>query len=232
MRYSVLRRIQRTFTAVSFIAFLALGLLVARVVGVDLPLIGNDGRLGLVWRAFASDVALVSGHAGSDSGAVCMNANDQVTVTEADVNARVAALVAQQLRRAGVTVTMLTEKDVQLDGLVADVFLSLHSDSCVDLSGYKAAYRDDSSVNSEDARLVACIDQYYPAATGQRYHPDTITRDMINYHAFGRIAPQTPAAILEMGFLGGDQHLLVNEPDRVARGITQSILCFLNKSGE
>lgn len=230
VRYTFLQRMQRIFTVVSFVAFAGLGLLIAQVMGVDLPLIGSGGRPGLVWNVFASDVALVSGHAGNDSGAVCTDADGQATLTEAQVNATVAELVAQQLRRTGVTITILDEMDARLSGLRADVFLSLHSDSCVDLSGYKAASRDTSAIPDADARLIACIDQHYPAATGQSYHPDTITRDMIDYHAFKRIDPQTPAAILELGFLGGDRHLLENEPERVAAGVTQSILCFLNNA--
>ena len=50
---------------------------------------------------------------------------------------------------------------------------------------------------------------------------------MTQYHAFRRVAPDTPAAILEMGFLGGDRQLLTEQADTVARGIADSLLCFL-----
>jgi hypothetical protein len=51
---------------------------------------------------------------------------------------------------------------------------------------------------------------------------------MLDYHAFNRIDPQTPALILEMGFLGGDQELLTAQQDRVADGIVASLRCFLD----
>jgi hypothetical protein len=35
--------------------------------------------------------------------------------------------------------------------------------------------------------------------------------------------------ILELGFLGGDYDLLIGQPDLVARGVAQSLLCFLQE---
>ncbi len=58
---------------------------------------------------------------------------------------------------------------------------------------------------------------------------DTITEDMTEYHAFRRIRSQTPAAILELGFLGGDQGLLVRSPEKSARGVADGLLCFLEQ---
>jgi N-acetylmuramoyl-L-alanine amidase len=56
---------------------------------------------------------------------------------------------------------------------------------------------------------------------------NTITENMTEYHAFRRIDPQTPAAILELGFLGGDNDLLANQQDLLARGVADGLLCFL-----
>jgi hypothetical protein len=50
---------------------------------------------------------------------------------------------------------------------------------------------------------------------------------MTEYHAFRRIAATTPAAILELGFLGGDGALLTEQPELPARGVSDAILCFL-----
>jgi hypothetical protein len=74
---------------------------------------------------------------------------------------------------------------------------------------------------------VRCIDDIYATTTGLSRHADTITHDMTLYHAFRRIDPATPAAILEMGFIGGDQEMLVNRADLVAKGVSDSLLCFL-----
>ncbi len=135
--------------------------------------------------------------------------------------------MAERLRAQGIEVLVLEERDPRMMGLVADVLLSLHADSCVPLSGYKVATRPVSLVGQQEARLLACIHTHYPAITGLVDHPETITRDMTGYHAFRKIAPTTPAAILEMGFLGGDASLLVDHPTRVAEGVVQSLLCFL-----
>ena len=78
-----------------------------------------------------------------------------------------------------------------------------------------------------DARLVRCIDAVYPAVTGLAQHADTITHNMTEYHAFRKVAPTTPAAILELGFLGGDRDLLTNNAEVAARGVADSIRCFL-----
>ncbi len=227
-----MQRIQRIFIIIGFITFLALGLRVAPLLGIDLSFIGSRFQAVLMVAGNSPHVALISGHAGSDSGAICTADDGQVQLTEADVNATITELVAQRLRAAGFTTTVLDEMDTQLTGLSVDVLISLHSDSCVALSGYKATHRANSPILAREAHLIACIDQHYSAATNLIYHPDTLTHDMLGYHAFNRIHPETPAAILEMGFLGGDQHLLVDEPARVAQGIVASILCFLQDDPE
>lgn len=51
---------------------------------------------------------------------------------------------------------------------------------------------------------------------------------MTEYHAFRKVGVNTPAAILEMGFLGGNGALLQQQPDLVAQGVANAIYCFLN----
>jgi N-acetylmuramoyl-L-alanine amidase len=51
---------------------------------------------------------------------------------------------------------------------------------------------------------------------------------MTSYHAFDEIDENTSAAIVEVGFLNLDRVLLTQHPDRVAKGITDGILCYLN----
>lgn len=228
MRRDLLRRLQRVLFLISLFLFLAIGLLAAQAAGYALPSPAMWFPPEPAAQPPRIQVALISGHAGFDSGAVCTGENGAAALTEAEVNARVAQRVAALLADQGVEAVVLEEYDARLDGLVADVLLSLHADSCVDYSGYKAATRQVSLVADQEERLLACIDQAYPAATGLAYHPFTVTRDMIGYHAFRKIAPSTPAAILEMGFLGGDKALLTNHVDRVAQGVVESLRCFLS----
>jgi N-acetylmuramoyl-L-alanine amidase len=232
VRSSTVQRIQRFFAIVGFCAFCGIALITARIFGLG-PALGQDlASQSLVVEAFADQVALVSGHAGNDSGAVCTDAADVVTLTEAEVNAEVARLTADLLRRAGADVIILDEFDPRLEGLQAALLLSLHADSCIDASGYKAAFYTLSAQPATDQRILDCIDAHYATVTGLAPHPDTVTHNMTQYHAFRRIAADTPAAILELGFLGGDQTLLAEEPARVARGVADSILCFLDTPDE
>lgn len=228
MRHDSLHRAQRFFLFLVLALFAVVTLVAARNVGIgfdDVKALAPAGLLGPVWNR---QIALVSGHAGYDSGAICEDGAGQLLLTEADVNARVTELVAGQLRRAGAEVLVLEEYDAQLEDLQTDVLLSIHADSCIQVSGYKAAYYVNTLIPTAAERLLTCIDTHYPAETGLVHHPDTVTHDMTEYHAFRRIDPQTPAAIIEIGFLGGDQRLLADDPGRVARGIVASLNCFLD----
>lgn len=51
---------------------------------------------------------------------------------------------------------------------------------------------------------------------------------MTSYHAFAEIDINTPAAIIETGFLNLDRQFLTEHPDLAAQGIVNGILCFLN----
>ncbi len=168
-------------------------------------------------------VGIVAGHSGSDSGAVCPDG-----LTEAQVNRTIAEAVVKSLTEQGMTVDLLAEFDSRLPGYRADAFVSIHADSCqVTLSGYKVASLEDGSKAS--AQLADCLWKEYEGATGLPRHPNTVTYDMSRYHAFREIAPQTPAAIIETGFLKADRELLTQHPERAAQGIAAGIQCFLNQ---
>jgi N-acetylmuramoyl-L-alanine amidase len=230
MRRNSLQRLQRIFLVILLVAVLGIVLIGGRIAGYGLPSLDGTPSQGFVSALFNKQIALISGHAGYDSGAVCEDEAGNVSLREVDVNAEVAELTARRLRRAGADVMILDEFDPRLEGLQADVLISLHADSCIDASGFKAAHHVASPIIEEETRLLACIDQHYASATGLVQHPNTVTHDMTRYHAFNRIDPQTPAAILEMGFLGQDRPLLEERPQFVAQGVADSVICFL--SGE
>jgi N-acetylmuramoyl-L-alanine amidase len=52
---------------------------------------------------------------------------------------------------------------------------------------------------------------------------------MTSYHAFGEIDPNTPAVIIESGYMNQDRDLLTKNPSLVAEGITAGIMCYLNR---
>jgi N-acetylmuramoyl-L-alanine amidase len=175
-------------------------------------------------RAAGFRVGLVAGHSGYDSGAVCPDG-----LTEVEVNQDVAERVADRLRRAGAVVDLMQEFDSRLGGYRADAFVAVHVDSCeADASGFKVARVQQSAIPEVEDRLVDCLWQRYGEATKLAPHVNSITGDMRDYHAFQSIHPQTPGAIIELGFLGGDRRLLTRRPDRVAEGVAEGIFCFLS----
>jgi len=50
---------------------------------------------------------------------------------------------------------------------------------------------------------------------------------MTSYHAFKEIDEFTPAAIIETGFMNLDRSLLTQQPELVAKGVADGILCYL-----
>ncbi len=79
----------------------------------------------------------------------------------------------------------------------------------------------------QTARLTNCLRSRYATATGLQFHSGSVTGDMTNYHAFSEINPDTPAAIIETGFMNLDREILTQHADLIADGITSGILCFV-----
>jgi N-acetylmuramoyl-L-alanine amidase len=174
-----------------------------------------------LWRRGPS-VGLIAGHWQSDSGAVCADG-----LREDDLNLAIARRVERLLREEGYRVEVLPEYSPRLQGYRADALVSIHSDSCVSLSGFKAVRGADSGSPQRDDRLVDALTQSYAVATGLAFHEETVTEDMLSYYAFRRVAPETAAVIIECGFMGGDRSLLTDEQDRVAEGIANGIIAFV-----
>jgi N-acetylmuramoyl-L-alanine amidase len=180
-----------------------------------------------------TNIGIVSGHRGvhpdsglSDPGSVCADG-----LTEQQVNEMVATQVVALLQGQGYTVDLLDEFDPRLNGYRALAVVSIHADSCEyinDLAtGFKVASFAESSAPEEDARLVGCLINRYAATTGLEFRPNSITYDMTDYHNFHEIAPGTPGAIIEIGFLYLDRDYLTQHPDVVALGIARGIMCYL-----
>jgi N-acetylmuramoyl-L-alanine amidase len=177
-------------------------------------------------------IGIVAGHSGNDSGAVCVDGNGQVTLTEADVNLEIAAIVQQQLTQQGYTVDLLREFDTRLNGYRALAIVSIHNDSCEYVNDEATGFKVAAALNTNDInranRLTACLVDRYQASTGLTFHAGSITGDMREYHAFREIDPSTVAAIIETGFLNLDREILTKHTDLVAAGVVDGILCFAN----
>lgn len=180
-------------------------------------------------------VGIVLGHSGinpatgeEDPGSVCQDTG----LTELQVNREIGLRTAQALEAAGLTVDVLEEFDQRLFEYRAVALVSIHADSCTPINdqatGYKVASALETVVQDRSQRLVDCIVDRYGRATGLQYRPGSITRDMTEYHTFREIHSQTPAAIIETGFLYLDRDFLTSNPDKAARGIAEGVLCYVN----
>lgn len=173
-------------------------------------------------------IGVISGHRGpeNDPGAVCEDG-----LTESEINFSVAQLIVSELRSQGYTVDLLDEFDPRLEGYQAAAIVSIHANDCRDygelVSGYLVARAAARPPGGMDDRLAECIALHYGRSTQleRRY---TLTLDMTDYHTFREIHPQTPAAILELGFLKDDRVLLTQQQGLLAQSIINGVLCFLN----
>lgn len=174
-------------------------------------------------------IGIVAGHSGNDSGAVCPEALGGYT--EVDINLSVASLVRENLIADGYDVDLLAEFDPRLSGYQALALVSIHADSCEYIndqaSGFKVSAAISTKYPEQAARLTTCLRTRYAETTGLQFHSGSVTTDMTNYHAFNEISNDTPAAIIETGFMNLDRDILTQNPDVIAKGITSGILCFV-----
>lgn len=155
-------------------------------------------------------------------------------VREVDLNLAVAQRVAEMLRTRGIEVDVLPA--TVPPSYLADAFVAIHADgsSSTKPSGYKASAPWRASPASQHL-LDAMIAEY---GTATKLKQDgAITMNMRGYFAFNwmrhthAVAKTTPAIILEMGFLtnASDRDFMVNRQDRVAVGIANGIIRYLNE---
>ncbi len=169
-------------------------------------------------------IGVIAGHGGSDSGAICADG-----LQEVDVNRDIARRVVAMLTQRGWVVDLLDEFDVRLNGYQADALLSIHADSCnvPGKTGFKVTRAEAGFQPPSADVLVDCLTRYYAEHTGLAFDPYTITYDMTRYHAYYEIDRNTPAAIIETGFLLDDRELLTQKSDVVALGIADGMVCFI-----
>jgi N-acetylmuramoyl-L-alanine amidase len=222
---------------VSLAAFLSATLftaLPATGIGRTTPLfqqnLGNPNDLDSDTPSVTYHVGLVVGHWGHDVGAICSDSLGGYR--EVDLNYTIADLTRQYLQAEGINVDLLKEFDEHLKGYQGNALISIHADTCEYIpdygTGYKIAEAVDNKRPEQAARLMACIKNRYGEITGLRYD-HRITPDMTSYHAFGEVDPNTPAVIIETGYMNQDRELLTKNPALVARGITAGIMCYLNR---
>ncbi|MCG3141659.1 MAG: hypothetical protein HDKAJFGB_02973 [Anaerolineae bacterium] len=191
------------------------------------------------------DAAIVAGHWAvegaarvpdvPDSGAICPDGTREVDITKS-----VADKTLSLLQRRGYRAELLQEFDPVYQDVnptfAPRAFLSIHVDSCLQgpdyayATGYKIAHAEPSDNQIQDDRLVTCLTRSYDKVASKYDKPfnyNTITRNMTEYHAFRKIDPTTPAAIIELGFLGQDYDFLLQHQDEIAQGLARGLDDFL-----
>lgn len=167
-------------------------------------------------------IGLIAGHRGSDSGTECADGFTEVEITSATVEQLVS-----ELRQRGLEVDSLDEFDSRLEGYSATAVVSVHVDSCDFVNELATGFKIAGSPYTDSSQLSICLEQAYGEATSLPYHPNSVTPHMSNYHAFRKLAPNTQAAIIEIGFLNLDREMLVAGQDRVVDGLSNGINCLL-----
>lgn len=201
---------------------------------VALPPGPVHGRVGLQvghWESaeLPDELAVLRGQQGAESAGL----------REVDVNYAVARQAAALLRARGVTVDLLPA--TVPPGYRADAFVAVHCDVNGDpaMRGYKLARFSGSAIPQRDDILLETIGTRYAAATGQPRDLH-VTAAMTGYYAFNSrdfvhaIDPQTPAVIIELGFLTNpeDRELLKDRQDLLAAALADGILRYLMSQGQ
>lgn len=171
-------------------------------------------------------IGVVAGHWQNDSGAICPDG-----LQEVDINLTIATLVQKFLIQTGFDAELLAERDPRLNDYRASALISIHADSCdyinSEATGYKVAAAQATRYPERTARLTACLVQRYGETTRLPLHLGSITEHMTRYHAFEEVDPNTPAAIIETGFMNLDRAFLTQTPELAAEGIAKGIICFI-----
>ncbi len=171
-------------------------------------------------------IGIVAGHYKSDTGSVCADG-----LQEVDVNLDIATRVKERLAGEGYEVDLLEEYDGTLTNYNALALVSIHAGSCefidADSTGFKVSASLGSKRPDKANRLVACMTNRFQSVTGMKYQSGSVTPDMTSYHAFHEINQETVAVIIETGFLNLDRQILTGQPDLIAKGVADGILCYV-----
>ena len=233
-RVKILRHLLRIFSTAAVVAtvftiFSPLGLVGGGIDEIFSPPSGIEDNLFLPTPTNSPrpKIGIVVGHWGeyNDVGAVCPDG-----LTELEVNLEIASRTQQILQAEGFDVDLFKEYDDRLTGYRAIALVSVHADSCtfygLEATGFKVTSALATARPDKANRLVACIYSRYLETTGLPYH-SSVTTDMTSYHAFEEVHSDTAAAIIETGFLNLDRVILTQQPNLLAEGIANGVLCYI-----
>ncbi len=186
------------------------------------------------------NIGIQAGHGNGDPGAAfCSNQKEDSNLkNEADINYSIAKEVENNLTGLdpNFRVSLFVGGDQKIRGFDGDVFISLHSDQGVPgVSGYKisryggiAGLGTNGSGDDSDQLVATLWEEYGKSTELQKdLNPGHYPTRMLNYYALDWISKKTPGVIIEMGWLCDDLPILLFQQEKVAEGIANGILRFL-----
>ena len=153
---------------------------------------------------------------------------------EVDVNLRIARRIALDLSRTGVEVDLLPATVPA--GYDADAFVAIHADGGGPRErGFKVSVPWRASPASR--LLQGDIERVYGELSTIPRDRYGVTYNMRGYYGFSwyrfahAVAPSTPCAIIETGYLTSraDREVIVNDPDAAAAAIAAGIMLYLSE---
>ena len=170
-------------------------------------------------------VFLDPGHGGRDPGALGVRGTQEKTVVMAIARELQRELLAGNqyrvlLTRASDSYVPLRERVARAQAAKADLFLSLHADSCAD-SGVRGASvytLSEEASDREAAALAARENRADTVVSGLRLsdQPDIVARTLVAIAVL--TSPDIPAALVELGYLSNaqDEKLLTVRQHQIA----------------
>ena len=172
-------------------------------------------------------IGILVGHWKVDSGAVCENG-----IVEANVNEAIANQVSVKLSAMGYSVKLLAETDIDLINFRGPTLIAIYCKACDEESGSTSGFSIGTTLKTSDMNaantLAACMGEIYQKSTNLDFAYQIINSDHRAYPIFEVVNPKTPMIYLEMGSLFYDQAVLIDDSEKVANGIVNGILCYLD----
>ena len=150
--------------------------------------------------------------------------------TEAEVTLAIAQAAASALRAAGATVDILPT--VIPKGYAADLVVAIHTDGATSTSarGFFVDRSTRARTAAAETKLASALTEAYKSVGIPNVNRSTANSRQ--YYGYYSVAPTTPMALIETGFLTSpvDRQVIVDRPNLSGEAIAKGILSFLRSS--
>ncbi len=185
-----------------------------------------------VQPASAHTVGLQVGHWRREEAASSLSTASGASgggLTEADMNLITALSVARHLAARGGIADILPT--VIPNGYKADAVLAIHADGGPpDRRGYFVDRPGQSPAQGPQSQLADAVSREYGAAVTIP-NVNRSTNNSRFYYGYYNVAPSTPMALIEAGFLSNntDRAIMIDRSEGIGAAIAEGIMKFLNR---